>query len=191
MNHLEFNLGLSNLEANLTTEDRVVAYTPEQKDLMWEEFRTLNISTWNDLIAELRRRYSFLPKTSHFYNVLKEAESEEGGGIARDIRRIEEGCSLCGGIGLRWGIFRREIIYKGEKGEDRRFRTAVAKCSCRNSENWSRKIPTKEAVEANKGSGLVEFAPAGRLGVAMEALSGQAQTAPEVKAELPDDSIPF
>lgn len=181
---MEFNLEIDVLEANYGSEGKNAEYTEAQKDILWDEYRTVNLLSFKEMIKWLIRNSRFLPRTSQFYDALQEIEKESGEGVDRDIRHVDVECNLCNRLGLRWGIFR-------SPWKNCQFYVAVAKCSCRNSENWHKKIPTVAEVEANKDSGLIEFVAPGRLGVAMEALRGNVKPKLKVVAELSDDGIPF
>lgn len=182
MNQMEFEIDLGWLERQYCTEDKAAAYTNDQKDTLWEEFKTLNSIAWRGLTRELVRRYSWMPKTSQFYSVLQESEKEEGGRIDRDIRHVDEPCNICDRLGLRWGIF--------QDPETRELREAMAKCSCRNAENWSKKIPTVAAVEASKNSGLIDWAEPGRINRTMDMHRERLAAAAAAAAASPEKQIP-
>ena len=135
MNPQKFQDELRWLERQKSSPDKAAEYNFEQKDALWEEFKTLNDVGWKDLIHELNRRYSWLPKMNQFHQVLRDIEKEPGHGkVGRDIRHIDEPCNICGGLGIRWGVFK-------DKYDE--LRAAIARCSaCRNAENYSTNIPT-------------------------------------------------
>ena len=68
-------------------------YTTEQRRIMYEELKTINIERYRQLISSIIRKSKYLPKVADFIEVDKEVPREK-----KEENKTTE-CNICGGEG--------------------------------------------------------------------------------------------
>ena len=93
-------------------------YTTEQRRIMYEELKTINIERYRQLISSIIRKSKYLPKVADFIEVDKEVPREK-----KEENKTTE-CNICGGEGY--------VYYKKIIGEGRLTYNYACRCICEN-----------------------------------------------------------
>lgn len=104
-------------------------YTSEQLKIMFEELKELTLPRYNQIIANIIRTNRFLPKIADFLEIDAQIPKYS------DNEQKEE-CLRCNQTGI--------IVYKQliRQGNDKAFYQFGARCTCKNGEKLSKKIPS-------------------------------------------------
>ena len=104
--------------------------------------RFWTVDIWKRVIDRLITTRERQPKIPNFMKAHSEVREEFGN--PSDIKRVQEDCSRCGGEGVLITIERSSKTFT-EKDY-----TAVARCNCRNTENWSKCIPSAYEIDSEQ-----------------------------------------
>lgn len=103
-------------------------YTTEQRRIMYEELKTMNIERYRQLITAVIRKSKYLPKIADFIEADKELPRER-----KEENKTTE-CNICNGTGY--------IDYKKIIGESRLVYDYACRCICENGLRHNHEIPT-------------------------------------------------
>lgn len=99
-------------------------YTTEQRQIMFEELKNINIDRYKQIIARYIRTNKFLPKVAD----ILEINSELTINIIKEKAEEIEKCNKCDSRGF--------ILYKKEDKENNYNYTYVCRCTCKNANKY-------------------------------------------------------
>lgn len=111
-------------------------YTTEQRQIMYEELKNINLEKYKKIISKCLRACKYLPKIVD----IVEASMNMTGEMEEKKKREIYQCSKCEGTGY---VF--YTIFKND-GENKMPYTFAARCNCNNSVYANSKVPSIEEL---------------------------------------------
>jgi len=117
-------------------------YSTEQQKIMFEEVKKMPLEKYQKAIGICIRSCKYLPKLVEILNAANSIID-----MNNNNKKIQVPCSICRGSGIvRYYKILQENGYEYEY---------ACKCTCKNGENYSKKIPTFEDLGIQPGEKTV------------------------------------
>ena len=117
-------------------------YTTEQRQIMFEELKGLEITRYRQLVSAILRKSKYLPKLADFIETnIEEPYTRR----QDDSNRVN--CDICNGEGY--------VYYKKIIGNSKLEYDFACRCICKNGLNQNRQIPTFQELGIRPNSRVI------------------------------------